>query len=132
MKFANLMSTVTWAFQPSAFYTREACCQLVTNASRFLRRIRYKWMRPGFHSDLREYLHRACCDVSDLLEEIQGWPTWWPMALAALMVAAEGAHLHPGILEFSYSPELPKHVSVIFSFDAIRRDGMGRLADFNR
>jgi hypothetical protein len=54
------------------------------------------------------------------------------MALAALLVAAEGAYLHTGILEFSYSPELPKHVSVLFTFDAIRRDGMGRLADFNR
>ncbi len=63
-------SSQTWwaqshgqAFQPSAFYTREACCQLVTNANRILRRIRYKWMRPGFCPDLREYFHRACCDV---------------------------------------------------------------------
>ncbi len=54
------------------------------------------------------------------------------MALAALLVAAEGAYLHPGILEFSYIPKLPKHVSVLFTFDAIRRDGMGRKADFNR
>ena len=96
MEFANLMSTVTWAFQPSAFYTRAARC------------MRYKRMQAGFHPDHREYLHRACCDVTDLLEEVQAWAMRWPMVLAAMLVAAEGAFLHPGILEFSYSPELLK------------------------
>jgi hypothetical protein len=108
MEFANLMSTVTWAFQPSAFYTRAARRQLVRDANRFLRRIRYKRMQAGFHPDHRECLHRACCDVTDLLEEVQAWAMRWPMVLAAMLVAAEGAFLHPGILEFSYSPELPK------------------------
>jgi hypothetical protein len=74
-------------------------------------------------------LHRACCDVADLLVEVNSWLTQWPAAMAALAVAAEGAHLHEGILKFS--AELPKHVSSMFTFEAIRGHGMGSLAAFN-
>jgi hypothetical protein len=36
--------------------------------------------------------------------------------MATLAIAAVGAHPHPYILEFSYSRELPKMVSALFSF----------------
>jgi hypothetical protein len=49
-----------------------------------------------------------------------------------MAVAAEGAHLHPGIMEFDYSSELPKHVSSLFTFKAIRGCGMGELAEFKQ
>ncbi len=52
--------------------------------------------------------------------------------MAALAIAAEGAHSHPDILEFSYSRELPKMVSALFSFEAIRESGLGRLAEFGQ
>jgi hypothetical protein len=51
--------------------------------------------------------------------------------MAALMVAAEGAHLYPGILDF-YLPELPKHVSHLFTFEAMGGCGMGELAEFKQ
>jgi hypothetical protein len=45
--------------------------------------------------------------VSDLLEEVNIWMTRWPDAMAAFAITAEGAHLHPDTMEFSYSRELP-------------------------
>jgi hypothetical protein len=66
--------------------------------------------------------------VADLLNEIGGWLTRWLQLMAGLAVAAEGAHLHPGILDFSCLPELPKHVSHLFTFEAIKGCGMGELA----
>jgi hypothetical protein len=63
---------------------------------------------------------------------VKGWLTRWPNAIAALAIAAEGAHPHPYILEFSYSRELPKMVSALFSFEAIRGSGLGRLAEFRQ
>ncbi len=52
--------------------------------------------------------------------------------IASLAVAAEGAHLHPDILDFSYSPELAKHVSSLFTFEAIRGCGMGGSQNLSR
>jgi hypothetical protein len=102
------------------------------DADHMLCRVRTSRVRDRFCPARREYLHRACCDVSDLLDEVKGWLTRWPDAMAALAIAAEGAHLHPDILEFSYSRELPKMVSALFSFEAIRGSGLGRLAEFRQ
>jgi hypothetical protein len=52
--------------------------------------------------------------------------------MAALAIAAEGAHPHPDILEFSYSRELSKMVSAHFSFEALRGSGLGRLVEFGQ
>ncbi len=86
-------------------------------------------MRAGYRPQRSEYLHRACCDVSDLITEIESWLMRWPLVMA---VAAEGAQLHPGIMELYYSSELPKHVSSLFTFEAIRGCGMGVLAEFKQ
>ncbi len=121
-----------WAFQPSAFYTEGARRRLMGDADRMLCRVRTSRVRDGFRPARRENLHRACCDVSDLLDKVKGWLTRWPDAMAALAISAEGAHPHPYILEFSYSRELPKMVSALFSFEAIRGSGLGRLAEFGQ
>ncbi len=86
------------------------------DADSMLCRARTSRVRDGFRPARREYLHWACCDVSDLLDEVKDWLTRWPDAMAALAIAAEGAHPHLYILEFSYSRELPKMVSALFSF----------------
>jgi hypothetical protein len=132
MELVHLLGTTVWAFQPSAFYTESARQRLMRDADRMLYRLRASRVRDGFRPARREYLHRACCDVSDLLDEVKGWLTRWPDAMAALAIAAEGAHLHPDILEFTYSRELPKMVSALFSFEAIRGSGLGRLAEFRQ
>jgi hypothetical protein len=82
----------------------------VRDADTLLRRIRSDRVHAGYRLNRREYLHRACCDVADLLVEVGSWLMQWPTAMATLAVATEGAHLHEGVLEFSYSPELQKHV----------------------
>jgi hypothetical protein len=78
----------------------------------------------SFHFKLsrRDYLHRACCDVSDLLNEVSSWLTRWPAVMAV-----EGAHLYEGILDFSYSPELAKLVYGLFTFESLIGHAMGRL-----
>jgi hypothetical protein len=130
MELENLLNTTVWAFQVSAFYTQGARQRLVRDADLILRRMRTKRVRAGYRPCRQDYLHRACCDVADLLKEVGSWLTRWPQAMAALAVGAAGAHLHPGILDFSYSPELPEHVSHLFTFEAIRGHGMGELAEF--
>jgi hypothetical protein len=70
--------------------------------------------------------------VVDLLKEIGSRLIRRPQVMAALTVAAEGAHFHPGILDFSYLPALPKHVSHLFTLEAIRGCGMGELAEFKQ
>ncbi len=102
------------------------------DADRMLCRVRTSRVRDRFRPARREYLHRACCDVSDLLNEVKGWLTRWPDEMAALAIAAEGAHPHPYILEFSYCRELPKMVSALFSFEAIRGSGLGRLVELGQ
>ncbi len=64
-------------------------------------------MHAGYRPQHKEYLHRTCCDVSKLIIEIESWLARWPQVMVLLAVAAEGAHLHPGIMEFYYSSELP-------------------------
>jgi hypothetical protein len=86
----------------------------------------------GYRPERREYLHSACCDVSDLITEIESWLMRWPQVMTVLAVAAEGAHLHPGIMKFYYSSKLPKHVSSLFTFEAIRGCGMGELLEFKQ
>jgi hypothetical protein len=115
MEFVALLQPLVWAFQPSAFYTEGARLRLVRDAGTLLRRIWRDRVRAGYHPNRCEYLHRACCDVADLLMEVGSWLTQWPASMAVLAVAAEGAHLLEGILEFSYSPELLKHVSSLFN-----------------
>jgi hypothetical protein len=86
-------------------------------------------VHAGYRPQRREYLHCACFDISGPITEIETWLTRWPQVMA---VAAEGAHLHPGIMEFYYSSELPNHVSSLFTFEAIRGCGMGELAEFKQ
>jgi hypothetical protein len=66
---------------------------LVRDADTLLRRIRLDRVHAGYHQNCCEYLHRACCDVVDLLVEVGSWLTQWPASMAVLAVAAEGAHL---------------------------------------
>ncbi len=106
MELENLLNSTVWAFQISAFYTNgadRASCGTRTEFSAACGR--NECARGTGRS--AEYLHRACCDVSDLITEIESWLTRWPQVMAVLAVAAEGAHLHPGIMEFYFSRELP-------------------------
>jgi hypothetical protein len=106
MELEKLLNSTVWGFQTSAFYMHAAWQCLI------LRSMRTKRVRAGYK---REYLHRTCCDVADLLNEIGRWPTWWQQVMAALAVAAEGAHLHPGIMEFSGICRSCPNMSATFS-----------------
>jgi hypothetical protein len=127
MEFAALMDGLVWAFQPSAFFTRGARSRMMRDTNTNLRQLRFDRVRSGYNPCMQDYLHCTCCDVSDLLKEINSWLSQWPAA----MVATEGAHLHEGILDFSYALDLAKHVCRLFTFETFRRHAMGRLHEFN-
>ncbi len=127
MELEKLLNSTVLGFQTSAFYTHAAWQCLMRDVDRNLRHMRTKRVRAWYRPVRREYLHLACCDVADLLKEIGSWLTRWPQVMAALAVAAEGAHLHPGILDF-YLPELPKLVSHLFTFEVVTGCGLGELA----
>jgi hypothetical protein len=65
---------------------------MMRDANTILLRLCFDHVCSGYCPCRREYLNRACCDVSDLLKEISSWLTQWPAVMAALVVAAEGAH----------------------------------------
>jgi hypothetical protein len=118
MDFATLMDGLVWAFQPSAFFTRGTLSRMMHNSNTILHQLRFDRIRSGYHPCRRDYLHRGCCNVSDLLKEIRSWLSQWPAVMAALVVAAEGTHLHEGILNFRYALDLAKHVCRLFTFSS--------------
>ncbi len=95
--------------------------KMMRDANTILLRLCFNRVCSGYCPCQQEYLHHACCDVSDLLKEISSWLTQWPAVMAALAVAAEGTHLHKGILDFSYAPNLAKHVCELFTFKVSTR-----------
>jgi hypothetical protein len=65
-------------------------------------------------------LHISLHHVETPLSQLARWGEAFRYIamLAAFLVAAEGAFLHPGIME------LPKYVSALFTFDTIRGKGV--------
>jgi hypothetical protein len=82
MELENLLNSTVWAFQTSGLYYSHAARQrFMRDADRILRRMRTKRVRDRYRLMRREYLHRACCDVAELLKEIG---TRWLQVMAAL------------------------------------------------
>jgi hypothetical protein len=129
MELEKLLNSTVFGFQTSAFYTHAAWQCLMRDVDRNLRHMRTMRVRAGYRPVRWEYLHCTCCEVADLLNKIGRWLTRWPQVMVALAVAAVGAHLNHGIMDFSYLPELPKHVSHLFTFKVVRGCGMGELAE---
>jgi hypothetical protein len=65
MELEKLLNSTVWGFQTSAFYMHAAWQCLILH-SMWTKRV-----RAGYR---RKYLHRACCDVADLLNEIGSQP----------------------------------------------------------
>ncbi len=130
MEFYQMFLGYYWCFAPQAPFNQHAKARLAPDAARILARIRARRVRSGYRPDRQAFLHRACCDFTDLVDEVKRWQVRWPIALAALRVAAEGAWLHPMVSEFTYVPELPKFSCATFVFEQTRGEGMGRLARF--
>jgi hypothetical protein len=73
MEFENLLGLVIWMFNVSAFFTKAVRRGLMEDAACIL--VRHRRVRAGYCPNREEYLHQACCDVSDLLDEVRGWLT---------------------------------------------------------
>jgi hypothetical protein len=128
MEFENLLGPVIWMFNVSASSPRRH--GLMEDAARIL--VRHRRVRAGYRPNREEYLHQACCDVSDLHDEVRGWLTQWPVAAATFQVAAAAAHLHPAAADFSYAPQLQELVGSLFIFEATHGYGMSSLAEFRK
>ncbi len=100
------------------------------DAARILVRVRHRRIRACYSPNREEYLHQACCDVSDLLDEVRGWLAQWPVVAATFQVASAAAHLHPATADFSYAPQLQELVGSLFIFEATHGYGMSSLAEF--
>ena len=130
MEFENLLGPVIWMFSVSAFFTEAARRRLMEDAARILVRVHHRRVMAGYRPNRMEYLHQACCDVSDILDEVRGWLTQWPVAAATFQVAAAAAHLHPAAADFSYAPQLQELVGSLFIFEATHGYVMSSLAEF--
>ncbi len=104
MEFIQLFVGIMWVLTPGARFTSFAQCQMRDDAARILARVRVRRVYAGYRPDRFTYLHRACCDVVELVQEIKGWGHSWPVALAALRVSAEHAWLHPEAGQFTCIP----------------------------
>jgi hypothetical protein len=101
------------------------------DTARFLARVRVRQVRAGYRPDCVAYLHRACCDVGELVQEIQQqWGGSWPVARAALQMAAKCAWLHPEAGQFTYFPHLAKLAAEAFIVEQLMGEGLGGLEAF--
>jgi hypothetical protein len=130
MEFIQLFTGLMWMFAPGARFTQPARRQMRDDAARILARIRVRRVRAGYRPDREAYLHRACCDVGELCQEVQRWGRSWPVALATLRVAAERAWLHPEAGQFTFVPHLAKLAAEAFITEQLMGEGLGGLEAF--
>jgi hypothetical protein len=130
MEFAALFTGMLWCFQPGARFTIAARRRMKTEAARILARVRVRRVRAGYRPDRSEYLHRACCDVGELIAEVERWEVQWPAALAVIRASAEGAWLHPAATEFTHVPNMTKLLAGSFITEQLIGEGLARLEAF--
>jgi hypothetical protein len=98
MELENLLlNSTVWVFQTSTFYTHAARQRLMRDVDGVLRRMRAKRLR---------WVQAATKGVSTPRVLRCGGPPYQDRELAHQMASgdggSEGAHLHPGILDFTY------------------------------
>jgi hypothetical protein len=130
MEFIQLFAGLMWVFSPGARFTALAQRQMRDDTARILARVRVRRVRAGYRPDRTAYLHRACCDVGELVQEVTRWGRSWPTALAVLRVAAERAWLHPEAAQFSFVPPLAKLAAEAFIVEQMMGEGLGGLEAF--
>jgi hypothetical protein len=130
MEFIQLFTGIIWAFSPRARFTAYAQHQMRDDAAHILARVRVRRVRAGYRPDRVAYLHRACCDVGELVQEVQRWGRSWPTALAVFRVAAERAWLHPEAAQFTFIPHLAKLAAEAFIVELLIGEELGILEAF--
>jgi hypothetical protein len=119
-----------WAFSPGARFTTSAHCQMRDDAARILARVRVRRVRAGYWPNRVTYLHRACCDVGELVQEVQRWGRSWPITLVVFWAVAERAWLHPEAAQFTFVPHLAKLAAEAFIVEQLMGERLGGLEAF--
>jgi hypothetical protein len=66
MEFENLIGPIIRVFNVSAFFTEAVQRGLMEDAACIFLRVHHRSVRAGYRPNREEYLHQACCEVSDL------------------------------------------------------------------